>query len=235
MTGTAKNFSDEAQANLTLIKNKLGSKNPGKYGRQHCENFFISMRFQKFKRSWNEIPNATHGQPWFVGTDQGACCFLTPYLFSGQGSSNITMEEMYHDLQAPAKQGEEDGLEILFDIEKFNYGYIRGKGIGFTMSLSDHRSKPLMQFSSVHLGAGRENQIVVKPIITYTSQDALESMSPDERGCFKNERRLEVLPRERGYRYEMDNCLIDQGILAIYWNCRCIPILAESSTNLYFL
>lgn len=236
ITGTPDNYSADEQANLNLIKEKMEFQNPRKKGRQRCEDLFISIRFQSTIASWHEIPHDTHGVPMFYGTDAGACCYLSPHIFIGQMPKNMSYGDKYHKLHAPAKQGEEEGLEMLLDTEQFNYGYIRDdQGIGLTMSLNDHRAISMMQFSSFHLGPGRENQIVIKPIITYTSEDALNSMTPDERGCYKHDRKLEALSWDHGYHYEMDNCLIDQGILATYWNCRCIPLFTAPGNVKYGL
>ena len=47
--------------------------------------------------------------------------------------------------------------------------------------------------------------------------------------------KLNYLKRSLGYRYEMNNCLIDEGIRDIIWRCRCIPnfVLIQEATE-YF-
>ena len=64
----------------------------------------------------------------------------------------------------------------------------------------------------------------MKPIISYTTDHAIQTFSPEERGCYADgEANLTHLPYSSGFRYEMNNCLIDKLINDIIWNCRCIP------------
>ena len=64
----------------------------------------------------------------------------------------------------------------------------------------------------------------MKPIISYTTDQAIQMFSPEERGCYADgEANLTHLPYSSGFRYEMNNCLIDKLINDIIWNCRCIP------------
>ena len=64
----------------------------------------------------------------------------------------------------------------------------------------------------------------LKPTLSYTTENAISSFTPEERGCYADgEANLTYLPYYLGFRYEMNNCLIDQGIRDIVWNCRCIP------------
>ena len=82
----------------------------------------------------------------------------------------------------------------------------------------------MMQFSSQLIFTGVETQINLKPTITNTTEEAIFCLSPTERQCYaEGEVNLTYLPNEYGYRYELNNCLIDQGIRDIIWNCRCMP------------
>ena len=64
----------------------------------------------------------------------------------------------------------------------------------------------------------------MKPIISYTTDYAIQQFSPEERGCYADgEAILTHLSYSSGFRYEMNNCLIDKLINDIIWNCRCIP------------
>ena len=81
-----------------------------------------------------------------------------------------------------------------------------------------------MQFSSQLISPGSETQINLKPEITYTTEDAISIFSPKKRGCYSDgEANLTHLHFADGYRYEMNNCLIDKGIGNVIWNCRCLP------------
>ena len=86
-----------------------------------------------------------------------------------------------------------------------------------------------MQFSSQLIFPGFETQINLKPTITNTTEEAISFLSPTERQCYaEGEANLTYLTNDFGYRYEMNNCLIDQGTRDIIWNCRCIPSFSTS-------
>ena len=60
----------------------------------------------------------------------------------------------------------------------------------------------------------------------------IDSFSYEERNCYNNgEVNLTYLSYSIGYRYEMDNCLIDQAIRDIIWNCRCLPTFYQLSIS----
>ena len=82
----------------------------------------------------------------------------------------------------------------------------------------------MIQFSSQLIFTGTATQINLKPTLRYTTDAAISTFAPDQRGCYANgEANLTYLPYFLGFRYEMNNCLINQGIRDIVWNCRCIP------------
>ena len=82
----------------------------------------------------------------------------------------------------------------------------------------------MIQFSEQLIQPGTATQINLKPILSYTTDDAISTFTPNERNCYANgEANLTYLPYNLGFRYEMNNCLIDQAIRDIEWNCRCIP------------
>ena len=81
----------------------------------------------------------------------------------------------------------------------------------------------MIQFSEQLIQPGTATQINLKPILSYTTDDAISTFTPNERNCYANgEANLTYLPYNLGFRYEMNNCLIDQAIRDIEWNCRCI-------------
>ena len=86
----------------------------------------------------------------------------------------------------------------------------------------------MFQFSSLLIHTGTETQITLKPTLSYITDDAISAFTPEDRGCYANgEAILNYLTNKRGYRYEMNNCLIDEGIRDITWNCRCLPNFAK--------
>ena len=192
---------------------------------------FIHTSFEGKQVAWSdfEFQNEYYFGPYYYGTDFGACCFLSPHVNILQTTSN------YNLVDASAKHGETNGLSILFDIEQFNYGYIKGEGAGLKLSLHDHRDKPMMQFSSLYIRSGTDTQISVEPIVTTTTDDAIKGLSPEDRKCFvEGENNLTALSYDGGFRYEMNNCIVDEGLLKIYWNCRCYPLFSSYDPYMNF-
>ena len=54
-------------------------------------------------------------------------------------------------------------------------------------------------------------------------------LDPKERNCYENgEMKLTYLLNSYGFRYSLDNCIIDNLIRSIIWNCGCLPNIAPS-------
>ena len=85
-----------------------------------------------------------------------------------------------------------------------------------------------MQFSSELISPGSETQIDLKPEISYTTEDSIARFPPNKRGCYSDgEANLTHLPYGDGFRYEMNNRLIDKVISDVIWNCKCLPSFWE--------
>ena len=137
---------------------------------------------------------------------------------------------MYHNLKADVLNGEKNGLEIILNAEQFSYAYHDTRAAGFKISLHHHQDKPMMQFSSQLIYPGTETHINLKPSVTYTTDDAISKFKPEERGCYADgEVNLTYLSYKYGYRYQMNNCLIDQAIRDIIWNCQCMPYFENNN------
>ena len=211
------------------VKEKIGSDwSFSDWSRQKCKNLFISMSFRGRTLTWKDLPQDWEDEmdlgPYLYPTDFGACCFLAPHLNLEATNWNLSYTEMYHELIADSLNGETNGLDLVLDAEQFNYGYYQANAAGFKISLHHHADKPMIQFSSQLINSGTETQINLKPTISYTTEDAIYAFPSEERGCYADgEANLTYLIYEDGYRYEMNNCLIDEGIRDIIWNCRCTP------------
>ena len=89
---------------------------------------------------------------------------------------------------------------------------------------NDFRDKPSIEVSSQLINSGSEIQLNLNPSITYTSQDAIDTLTPEQRDCYNDgEVHLTTFPWKDGYQYSMNNCLIDQVTIDIMFNCRCYP------------
>ena len=92
------------------------------------------------------------------------------------------------------------------------------------MSLLHHKDLAMMQFGSVLLHSGTETQMNIKPTVSYATNAAISTFPPEVRGCYaEGEVNMTYLHHSDGFRYEMNNCIINEGIRDIIWNCRCLP------------
>lgn len=234
INGRKRSLTDYEEEALNDIKEVLVAN---EMGTQSCNNLFIAIEFNETRTSWNEITlmedywwEPDDIGPYSYHTDFGKCCLLTPHLDLGNRPSNMSMGEMFHTLEAPANHGKENGVIALLDVEQFNYQYIKEDGIGLSLTIHDHRDKAMVQFSSQYIHTGMETQVCVTPTLTYTTDFAIKTLTPEQRGCYEShEIELAHLIEENGYRYALQNCLIDQGVESIHWNCRCDPAFGDGT------
>ena len=215
----------------------VGASYATKLWRQSCRDLVISMSFRENFLSWKELsPNKTDEEefnnigPSYYPTDFGACCLFVPHLDFQSAKENVSYQDRYHGLTADAQSGRINGLQLLLDAEQFNYGDIPiSDGVGFKVALNHHLDKPMMQYSSQLISVGTETQINLAPTISYTTSDAISMLKPEERDCYANgEVNLTYLPYSSGFHYSMNNCIIDELLTFILWECRCIPPFASS-------
>ena len=74
----------------------------------------------------------------------------------------------------------------------------------------------------------------LEPEITYANDHAISTFTPEKRGCYaQGEVNLTYVKYSRGYRYEMKNCLSNELIRDIIWNCRCYPRFYQPCKTCY--
>ena len=210
----------------------LGVSIVPKFSRQSCKDLFISIKFRGQFMTWKDMPTNKSFEedfksagPHYYPTDFGACCLFVPHLDFQAVKGNQTYDEIYSELIADAENGESNGLQLLLDAEHFNYGHIKSSdSVGFKIALHLHSDKPMMQFSSQLITAGTDNHINVMPTVSYTTDAAISMMDSGERNCYaREEARLTYLPTSSGFKYSLNNCIINEVIRHIIWCCRCIP------------
>ena len=131
---------------------------------------------------------------------------------------------MYVKLPRGVKNGYKNGMTILFDVEQFNSAYYHAKSSGLLLAIHNHREKPIIESGSIRIHAGTVTQIALAPKVTFTSKEALSNFSPEDRNCYHvDEMNLTYLTHAAGYDYSLENCLFDNAIRDIIWQCRCIP------------
>ena len=67
---------------------------------QKCNDLFISIQFQGKNYSWRDSNKMTGPPgPLYYPTDFGVCCIFVPHLYFEPFDMNVTLEEMYHNLE----------------------------------------------------------------------------------------------------------------------------------------
>ena len=80
------------------------------------------------------------------------------------------------------------------------------------------------QFGSVLLNPGTETIMNLKTTVSYATDGAISKFSPEPRGCYADgEMNMTFLHYMDGFRYEINNCIVNEGIRDVIWNCRCLP------------
>ena len=173
--GSQENSNDQGQAYIGMSKFTDRTS-------QDCKHLFIDMKFRGKFLSWR---NSTFNNwdynsigPTHYPTDYGTCCLFVPHLNFNSAVENGTYQDKFHRLIADSKNGENNGLTLLLDVEAFNYAYEKTNSVGFKIALHHHSDQPIMQFSSQLINPGEEIQINLKPSITYTTDYAISTLCP---------------------------------------------------------
>ena len=124
---------------------------------QSCQNLFMSFHYQGKSYTWQDNKNYTD-QNLMYPTDFGLCCVFVPHLFF-EPLPTQNYKELLFGLEAMAKNGAKNGLNIVLNAEEFNYAGLFSNSEGFKIALHNHLDKPIIQFSSDLLHPGTETQV----------------------------------------------------------------------------
>ena len=87
-----------------------------------------------------------------------------------------------------------------------------------------------MEHDGILVPPGSETRIAMRPMISYNTPEALQSLGPKERQCYQDsEVDLKHVSKERGYHYDMNNCLFNFALDRILKTCRCRPIFQPNN------
>lgn len=127
-----------------------------------------------------------------VGTDFGYCCLVIPQIIHIPRGNRCEKDEIQanaiQEVRKGSKDGEQNGLTLVLDIENFNFAYHRVSSQGLKAVVHDHRTKPLFEHEGVILEAGKRTQLAILPFLTVTTDDAIDELTPQERQCYKVQR-----------------------------------------------
>merc|ERR1719220_1718260 len=211
---------------------------------QDCSDLMIHTK-------WNRVDRYSYSSH-VTYTDFGYCCRIYPKLELEEPSmltpANDTdwvlpqykdWREFWpeYEKRRGSKNGIENGLMLLMDVETFENAHYLRKADGLIVALSGNLERPLVGQSGVFVEPGSANLISVSVFGINTTDKALEKYLPDVEGdsnggtrtCYAdNNDKLEFDPkyydRERFFKYSMSNCLYSTMVGAIERECGCTPI-----------
>jgi hypothetical protein len=94
-----------------------------------------------------------------IATDGGPCCFISPYLnFVNEKTKNkdpysFTGED-YHSQPKGSKNGQNNGLQLVLDVESFDYTYSGKESMGFKIEFSDPRDMSIIKQGGYSISPG---------------------------------------------------------------------------------
>ena len=95
-------------------------------------------------------------------TDYGACCLIVPYLnlinpeTRNLDPSNEISNSLYHTIPTGAKNGLQNGLKIVLDVENFDYAYFPRGAKGFRVALTNALDQAVINQDGFYIAPGKK-------------------------------------------------------------------------------
>ena len=106
---------------------------------QNCSDMLL---YSDWKRQYDHA----YYDAYLTATDYGVCCLLIPWLdFENPKTrdippANYTADD-YHGMKRGAKNGLQNGLKLIVDVEGWDYAYFSRGAKGLRLVLGDARDK----------------------------------------------------------------------------------------------
>ena len=232
--GTAENFtSEEIRMFEEVERMTKGADKLKREGTPQCDNMFLQYSWKNRDVDFGSGKFLMHyGQT----TDESVCCQIFPGLLPSENDGDFDIHNnsfwgtenpwqvIFDGYKRGIKPGKQ-GVQVLVDVETFEYFSVHSKGSEGVMVLIQHyRDIPLMRKESFILTPGVEVDVGLSITEITTSTGAIERFAPNERDCYTDDEvNLVSLPLKKGYRMSMMNCLYDKALHATKAECNCIP------------
>ena len=95
-------------------------------------------------------------------TDYGCCCLIVPYLdLVNPETRNVNSlqldNNLYHEIPKGVKNGIQNGLTLLLDVESFDHAYFTRSAKGFRIALTNAMDKPVINLGGQYIAPGKLN------------------------------------------------------------------------------
>ena len=186
------------------------------------------------KVNWSDKPSESFYDSMTIQTEYGNCCWIPPYLYFEDDRENLeemTTQEWLSIPKGFASNGLQNGLTLTMDLEKFDHSVI-WDSIGFVVGLSQPNTVALMKNEGINVSPGFLSKIAVMPVTTSTTQEAIDNFDPIDRNCYTDsEVELKYTPREHGYRYSLQNCMLSAMLDKLIKECQCLTHMNYEETQ----
>ena len=218
------------------IEEKLGwnqtSQTFANFAAQECDRMILNARWRQ--RSHFSVLTMKSF------TDYGVCCRIFPWLdFENEATKNKSAREYSNEefwsIEAGAKNGIKNGLELLLDAESHEYSYFPRSSKGLMVAISGPYVRPVVRQQGFYVAPGQETLVSVQVQETYTTPEALSFFSSASRKCYQDDTDSDVensefqpkyFNRTTTFKYTLSNCLYASMIEKILTNCSCTPNFA---------
>ena len=95
-------------------------------------------------------------------TDYGCCCLIVPYLdLVNPETRNVNSLQLdtslYHEIPKGVKNGMQNGLTLVLDVESFDHAYFTRSSKGFRIALTNALDKPVINLGGQYIAPGKLN------------------------------------------------------------------------------
>ena len=159
MAGQKINLSTKLPVKTAGLKSE--NKTEYIYNENHKYNFNFSDMI--LEADWKSDSPKYFFPAYKSATDYGACCLITPYLDFELSNDSKTISDGgysytgadYHAIpKGLTRNGIQNGLKIILDVENYDYAYFPRGAKGFRAVVGDSRDKAVINQNGFYIAAG---------------------------------------------------------------------------------
>ncbi len=140
----------------------------------------------------------------FVLTDYGYCSHIDASMLFHPVYGNLSYSEMWNRKISPVrdhlrddheaydeddefkgvKVGKRQGLQLLIDVEAYDYGFAPDEGEGVKIGIGNFGDEPRISVDALDFEAGSVHHVIISPVLTTTTVIAKNRFEPSVRGCY---------------------------------------------------
>ena len=226
------NISEKIKNLEFTSKHKYNYSHIYMYSGQSCSEMILKLK-------WGDESLKYFYDSFWESTEYGLCCLITPHLDFGNASEtaydNKTKVDIWKDVpKGFAMNGLQSGLMMTLDLEHFDHA-VTWDSIGFKIGLTDPRDKMIMRNKGIDVQPGELAEVGITPTITNTTEEAIVRFNPEDRNCYNDHELIpKFFPEANGYRYSLQNCLVQSMLDKVIAQCHCILYMNYLEVKMFY-